>query len=563
MKKYLLILIIILLLATFFRLWQIESIPPGLYPDEAINGNEALSKAGKVFYPENNGREGLFINLIFLSFSIFGASIWSLKLVSAIAGILTVLGIYLLTRELLKIVEANPTAKKSVSQAERAGFKRAKRGRERGREPNSDFLAGKIDCVFSWGGVRFQEIVPLLASFFLAISFWHVNFSRIGFRAILIPLILTFSFYFLFKGFRIKKNNNFVFSGIIFGLGFYTYTAFRLAVILLFLVLVLWWFIYKKQNLQKKFILYTLYFILLIFITALPLGVYFLANPGDFIGRASGVSIFNTGNPLLSFGKSLIIHLGMFNFSGDFNWRHNFSGSPILFWPIGILFLIGLVLSIKKIVISLKQKKWLIVAGYWLLVFWFFILLLPAVLTIEAIPHSLRVIGTIPVVYIFAAIGGYWLYNLLSKIMTKKTLLIFSILILIIFTLNQFDKYFFEWAKRPETEGAFAKNYVNIGNYLNSLASDTQKYVIVNQSGVSVEGIPMPAQTVMFIEATSDKRQATRYILPNELNQIKIKKETIIVPLLGDLEIYKKLKNLFPEGKIKSGQGFWSYKVNF
>jgi len=62
---------IILILAIFFRLWKLNEIPPGLYPDVAINGNEAFfslkNKDFKVFYPENYGREGLMIWLIALS----------------------------------------------------------------------------------------------------------------------------------------------------------------------------------------------------------------------------------------------------------------------------------------------------------------------------------------------------------------------------------------------------------------------------------------------------------------------------------------------------------------
>ena len=97
-------LLIILLVAIFLRLWQLEVIPPGLYPDEAMNANDALNSLNlndfKLFYSENNGREGLFMWLIALSFSIFGTSIWSLKLVPATIGILTVFGLYQLTKEL-------------------------------------------------------------------------------------------------------------------------------------------------------------------------------------------------------------------------------------------------------------------------------------------------------------------------------------------------------------------------------------------------------------------------------------------------------------------------------
>src|SRR3990167_955982 len=97
-------LILILVIATFFRLWQIQTIPHGLYPDEAMNGNNALEALDtgdfKVFYSENNGREGLFINIQALSLKAFGNEAWALRLVSALFGILTVAGLYLLTRQL-------------------------------------------------------------------------------------------------------------------------------------------------------------------------------------------------------------------------------------------------------------------------------------------------------------------------------------------------------------------------------------------------------------------------------------------------------------------------------
>src|SRR3989344_6172539 len=110
-KKILLLLIVIFVISAFFRLWLLSSIPPGLYPDVAINGNDVLAslKSGdfKVFYPDNNGREGLFMWLIALSFLIFGVSVWSIKITAATLGILTVLGTYLLTKELFS--KNNPT----------------------------------------------------------------------------------------------------------------------------------------------------------------------------------------------------------------------------------------------------------------------------------------------------------------------------------------------------------------------------------------------------------------------------------------------------------------------
>jgi len=528
MKRYqlILLLVLILVIAGFFRLWHLNSIPPGVYPDEAINGNDAVQAlvAGdyKLFYPENNGREGLFINLIALCFNFAGIHIWSLKLVSVIAGILTVLGLYLLTKELFK-----------------------------------------------------SSTLALLSSWFLAISFWHINFSRIAFRAILVPLFLVWSFYWLYKA--INKNQNkkitpmiwLFLSGLCFGLGFHTYIAFRVAVLILIVPLVIViiriiqeykvdscpWFVYFK----KKFWQYDLWIVAVI-IAALPIAIYFLNNPGDFMGRASGVSVFAQQNPFKALISSTIKTLGMFNVAGDFNWRHNFSGSPQLLWPIGIFFVLGLTLSIIR---AIKRKT----GNYWLLIIWFGVMLLPAILTYEGLPHALRSIGVIPVCYIFAALGAYFLANLLFKLVKSNKLnrvlfIILCVLVILGCSYAQFDKYFIDWAQQPDVKNAFANSYVEIGNYLNSLPSEINKYVIVNQPGVLVSSIPVPAQTVMFIENTQQQNQQTKYLLPEKIEYTEFAKKSVIIPLQYDLEIFRELKQKFPKGEIKSQQGFGVFKTD-
>ena len=61
-------LILVILVAAFLRLWQFQDIPPGIYPDEAMNATDAIrtleTRQPQVFYPANNGREGLFISVI-------------------------------------------------------------------------------------------------------------------------------------------------------------------------------------------------------------------------------------------------------------------------------------------------------------------------------------------------------------------------------------------------------------------------------------------------------------------------------------------------------------------
>ncbi len=547
-KKHLIILLLLILaLASFFRLWQLDSIPPGLYPDEAINGMDALEtlETGqfKVFYPENNGREGLFIWLITLSFKLFGPATTSIRLVSAILGILTVLGLYLLAKEL------------------------------------------------------FNKNVALLSSFFLAVSFWHTNFSRIGFRAILVPFLMSFSFYFLWRAFRRNNVLDYVWAGIFFGLGFYTYIAFRVAVVILGILIFLKMAEYWRKNkpvqinwpwLWKESYLGTGWwkvdlFLVVVIIIALPLGLYFFNNPQDFLGRAGGVSVFATEQPLKELGLSTIKTLGMFKFAGDWNWRHNYAGSPTLAWSINILLIIGLVLVIlalfKRQLLPKEEsslEETLPVPALFLLS-WFVIMLLPAIFTFEGMPHALRAIGVMPIIYIFPALGLVWLIDKLSQATARapaKILPISQLIIVLLLVISlcqpalaNFNKYFIKWAKNPHVAGAFREDLVNLANYLNSLPDSIQKYVIVNEPGVPVpypDGLPMPVQTIIFESKIKTPVPVTpiKYLLADVNSRAKMASPPLLlVPLKYNQAIFQQLKEKWPQGRIENINGFKVYKI--
>jgi len=509
-------LFFILILSIFFRLWQIKNSPPGLYPDEAINGNDALESLQnndfKLFYPYNNGREGLFMWLISASFYLFGTSFWALKLPSVIIGVLTVLGTFLFTKEI--------------------------------------FIQKKDSTT-----------IALLSSFFLSVSFWHVHFSRVAFRAIIVPFSLVFSFYFLLKSFRVRKIRDAIISGIFFGLGFYSYPGFRLAVILLFPIFIYFWIKNKKEGSEKSFFKLSITNLLSIFFTALPIGVYFLKNIPDFLGRNSQVSIFSQTNILKEFFQSLFLHLGMFNFWGDGNWRHNLPRSPQLFWLVGIFFLIGLFLTIEKIIKNLRQKK---LVPECLLIAWFAVMLLPGVLTSEGCPHALRVIGTIPVIYTLSGLGAFSIYQLISNKTNNKNLLkISSLMVLLLIAFFQYDKYFIKWSLDPEAKIGFSSYYVDIGNYMNTLPDSIEKIVIVNFSNTPKpwpKDLPVSAQTTMFIESTENKQSL--YLLPENINEVTIEKETVIIPInKKDEELFRYLKNIFPDGQIINQNNVLIFKI--
>ncbi len=501
-SKSLWLLVLILIIAGGLRLYHLTELPPGLYPDEAMNGNNALETlnsgssplfGGKVFYPENNGREGLFINIQALSLKIWetvspsgtsSAQIsegrpWALRFPSAIFGIFTVLGLYFLGKEF------------------------------------------------------FSKRVGLLAAFFLATSFWHINFSRIGFRAIMAPFFLVWALYFFLRAIRRdsgeKSFQALLFAGLaglFFGLGFYSYIAFRIMPLLFFAFIP---FFGKRKGFWKC----AAVFVAVTFLVAAPIGLYYLQNPADFMGRTTQVSVMNSETPLKDLSLNILKTAGMFNFVGDWNWRHNFAGRPEVFWPVGILLWIGTLLMIRAVWKKFAHEE---DKGYalpaTLTLAWALLAALPVITSNEGLPHALRSILFLPIVMLLAGWGASWFYEKilhLSRISRNgnrlvKTIQICGIILFALLTLEASTTYFILWGKNPNTQGAFTADQVRLGKELLALPRETPKYVVIEAGGVDVRGIPMPSQTVMFITDTfTAEGQAKKniyYVLPKDENSI-------------------------------------------
>jgi hypothetical protein len=528
--KYLILLAAVVLGGAVFRFYGLHETPPGLWVDEAMNGTNALEaiETGnyKLFYPENNGREGLWMNIISLSVRVFGTTPFAIRVCSAIVGSLTVLGIFLLAHECMR--------KYKEHSAEAA------------------------------------MIIALLSSFFLATSYWHINFSRIGFRAILVPFVTIFAFYFLFRGERTTKLIDFVVSGFFFGVGFHTYIAYRVtpAIILVYMCLVLlnYWLrsrplkgtplvdIYKKSGAYRYDIL-----LAVMILVALPIGIYFLQNPQDFAGRTGQVSVLSSGSPITTLLKNIGLSLSMYLFHGDCNWRHNLPCRPELYAPVALFFVIGFAISLKKILadsknffLSVRNK----IAGFefsivdWTLMAWFWVMLLPSVFSMEGLPHSLRSIGTIPPAFIFAGMGAYALYHAMRNIFIKRNIKetippkIIAGLALLLIAYYPAQAYFVDWADNPTTKSQFTQNLVDTGDYLIANTNDPHKvYIIANQTDVLVHGLPVAVQVIEYI--TYRKIPPPAYLLPDQLAKIDGASPSRIIMMQFDENIRKELEQRF------------------
>ena len=500
------VLVGLLAIAFFLRFWNIEHLPAGLYPDESMNGVDALraNETGnyQFFYPNNSGREGLFINLQALALLLFGANITALKLWSAIFGTATVLGIYLLAKELWH-----------------------KRG------------------------------VALFSAFLLTFSYWGINFSRIGFRAIMVPFILSFSFFFFFRGLRTKSLFSFLISGLIFGLGFHTYIAFRVAPLILLIITLGCMASYRAF--LKHYWKQALTFTCGLLIAALPLVYEFIKHPDYISSRSASISIFspavNHGHFALTLAKTFGLSLIKYTFVGDMNWRHNYPPYPLLDLVSGILFLAGFVFLIMRITLLIR-KRWkhaernreLMISLF--LLGWFFTMLIPEFLTGEGLPHALRAIGTQPAVFLIASIPLLWFGEWLRKREpgARVGMMFLAGTILACIPFWNVSKYFLFFANNQNARSAFNEDFTSMAYYANTLPTDTHAYVLANAGGTMIDnGLPITAQPFLFLIHDA-KRNPIEFLMPNTI----IRTPAVIIPQKWDDAIAEKVRLAFPKSTV-------------
>lgn len=463
------LLLAILIAAFALRVTNIKNIPSGIYPDEAQNGIDAqeANTTGqyKLFYEGNNGREGLFINLQALSIKAFGPTEFALKLWSIIFGTLTVLGVFLLANELF-----------------------------------TSYLAG------------------LIGAYLIAFSYWAINFSRIGFRAIMVPFLLSFAFYFLFKGLRTKKLHDFIIAGLIYGLGVHTYIAFRvspLVLIVLFISLLI-----TRKNFLKEYWKHTAIFTIAMLITAAPmLFDFFVANPQHYASRTSEISVLNPasnqGHLLTAVTKTFGLALQKYFVMGDLNMRHNYPPYALLNPIVSVAFLIGLIYISNKFLhlLWLRLRKGIRdekMDVYVFLLAWFFALLVPEFLANEGNPHALRSIGTLPVVIIISTIPFLWIFKKYDQFGHAYKIFTISILIGAFVFIGLADpiKYFVFFNNSPKQHQVFDANLRNISDYIRALPEEQQKYIVTGS---------MERLTIKYLNPSLPN---TSYLYPGQIDQI-------------------------------------------
>lgn len=412
------ILILIIFLAIFLRLYYLGQVPPALNWDETSLGYNAYSilktakdEHGK-FLPLTNFaafgdyKPPLYIYATVPILSILPLSEFAVRFPSAFFGILTVFLIYLI-----------------------AGI-----------------IFGSRKIIIS---KYFSINIPLLSAFFLAISPWHLQFSRGAFEANLGLFFSTLGIYLFFM--YGKGNKLWLFPSLFsFTAGMYTFTGQRLfAPIIIFL---LFWIFRRKTVKSLKIVIPALIVVAIIFF---PL-YQFATQTIEGRLRFEEVTIFRNLEPinksieyrqqdnfgiwanifhnrrLFRFKEYLSHYFDAFNpqflfIKGDVNPRLSLQ-------DIGELYLFELPLILSGIYFLFKSKekyRYFIIS--WLLVS----PLGPA--TARETPHALRMIHILPV---FPLLSAYGLYKLITLIKFKRIFLLLSALIIFISFIYYLHSYY-------------------------------------------------------------------------------------------------------------------------
>ncbi len=413
-------LALVFLLGLFMRLYALDQIPFGIFRDEARHGLTALrilndSAYRPVFIGPPISQPTPYFYLLAGTFQLLGANLFSLRLVSALAGALAMPCLWLLVRELF--------------------------------------------------GAR----AALLATFGLAVSSWHTSISRFAMPYAEPTLLALLGYFFLWRGLGGRGWRDYALAGVTLALAQYAAQTSRalllVAVALAMDELVTRWRRGELAELRRVIGGLAIACILGLMVL-LPLMAYVVRNPEPFFARTDQVALwsapYNEGDYLPSLlAANSLVYAGAFHLAGDPNGRHHFPGAPLLDVVLGAFLLAGLVIVGQNLRRGTARFA----------VYWFVSSLAPGILTADA-PSALRVIEAAPAAYTLAALGMDGMWRATQRVRVTFPALGFAVAGLLLCAALGLNVhlYFYRMVDSPQVWRKFAPIATRAGATLNELA---------------------------------------------------------------------------------------------
>lgn len=421
----------LMVLTLVLRTWDLIHIPPWPWFDEAGNGldaRELLHGQFRFFFPRSLGKEPLYNYLITPFVAVWDGTTFAVRLPAALVGTLMIPALYAAGRALWT------------------------------EERHSGIVAG------------------LTAAAFWAVNYWPQSINRISFRANTLPLILTLAVVAWLVWTHRPDRRRAVTFGALAALTLYTYLAARAS-------LLLWPLLYlalpaaQRRMLQATIVWAVLAFILVI----APLAGYFVLHPQDVFQRMGTAAVLvgtdSLSQKVIVGFESLARVLGGFvGLAGDQLPRHNLPDRPPFLWPLAVLFVLGLGMSLVYLAQSRVRTTELYTSeAYqlrrsWTLLLWWGLMIIPGVLAAENNPHYLRLFGALPAALLIVTIPLIWAIERLKRQGAAFRWALFVLVagFVTINGINTAQAYFVTWARNTDLYNAYQGDIWTYGAQVHS-----------------------------------------------------------------------------------------------
>jgi 4-amino-4-deoxy-L-arabinose transferase-like glycosyltransferase len=393
-----LVLGVIIVLGAFLRIIALDKVPPGLAPDEATNGYDAYS-----LLLTGRDQHGIFLPLVMRSFNDYRMPLF-------IYSLIPVIGIFGLTSTVVRLGAA---------------------------------LWGILTIpVIYWLGYRIKDAyIGLVAALLLAISPWHLPFSRIGLEMTLITFVLTLSLALMWEWHVRQQRGWLIAACLALGVTIYTYSTAKLLIPAFIGLLAVCW--YKELWANRRTV-----FVCLVVILCLTLPMLYLTVKYNepMQARYNQIAIFRPERPWLESALEAV-RLFTLHFSPGYLFIHGdldtlqhppFGGQ--LYWVQAPLLVLGLW--------KLRKKPYR--PALLFLLGWLCLAAIPPALTTPNLPgsaHASRNLTAVIPFQILTALGVDWIRcnNRFKKVIRTTVLICLGIALLgnAAWYLHQ---YFFEYA---------------------------------------------------------------------------------------------------------------------
>ena len=462
-----LLTLLILALSIVFRVSRIAVTPAEAQSDHVEASEDVrsiLNGQYMIFFPRNTGREATQFYLTAVMSSITGYSFDTLKLTMALVGSLNVIPMYYLGKELL------------------------------------------------------DRRFGLLAAFFMAISYWHIIVSRIGWRIVLAPFWTTVTLYFLLRAFRTGRRNDYLFTGLALGAGLHGYMAFRVTPLLVVVLLVLKAVLDRGSHFNwREFLTNSVLLVVTSMLIYLPMFRYMYDDPRMLWYRVL-TRTTSLERPLESpysvFLSNVKRALQMFNWMGDGAWTASIPGRPALDYVSGGLFVLGVAYLLYTLVVKRRPiALYLVVA--------IFIVLLPSTLAIAfpvENPSNIRASGVIPLTVLLAAlplyiVGGQLVRTLRGGTGAMIVLVLGGLLLLQAARLN-YRLYYVDYDEQYRRAAWNASDMADVmQGFAASLGSIYDTYVIGTAHWVDHRAVALTLRNMEWNNLIMDMNQAASHLL--------------------------------------------------